>query len=408
MYLSKNFVKTQKENPSYEESVNAKLLIRAGFINQLMAWVYTYLPFGIRVLRKIENIIREEMENIGGQEIFMPSLQPKSNWQQTDRWDNYDTLFRFNSYYTNNDYVIWPTHEEIVTPLMKNFVFSYKDLPTYVFQIQNKFRDEKRAKSGILRGREFGMKDLYSFHTSKEDLDDYYEKAISAYKNIYKRVWIWDKTYLTYARGGTFSKYSHEFQTIASAWEDKIHICFKCNLAINEELIDEQNICPSCWNSELKKEKAIEVWNIFKLWTWFSNPFGFSYKDKEGQEKPVIMWCYWIGTGRLMGSIVEICYDENWIIWPENIAPYKYAIIPIWENWFSKSKEIYEFLKEKWQEVVLDDRDCSPWFKFKDADLIGYPYQIIVSDKTLEKWENIVEFKKRANGEKSFIDYKSL
>ena len=244
MRQSQLFTKTKKESPKDEEAINAQLLIRAGYIDKLMAGVYTYLPLGLRTLKNIETIIREEMESVDGQEILMPSLQPKANWETTGRWDGLDNLFRFTSHYSKIEYALGATHEEIISPLMGKFIFSYKDLPTAVFQFQNKFRDEKRAKSGILRGREFIMKDLYSFHIDEADLDDYYTRVKNAYTRIFERAGIGGITYYTYASGGTFAKYSHEFQTVCAAGEDTIHICDACNIAINEEIIGEQPVCP--------------------------------------------------------------------------------------------------------------------------------------------------------------------
>lgn len=295
MLQSELFTKTKREAPKDEEAINAQLLIRAGFVDKLMAGVYTFLPLGFLVLKKIENIIREEMVKIGGQEILMPALQPKANWQKTGRWETLDSLFQLKSRHLQTDYALGPTHEEVVSPLAKKFVFSYKDLPFYVFQIQNKFRDEIRAKSGLLRTREFLMKDLYSFHRDEKDLDKYYEKAIGAYQNIFEKVGLGNLTYLTFASGGSFSKYSHEFQTLTPAGEDTIYICEKCRVAVNEEIIKEQNSCPQCVNKKLKKEKAVEVGNIFKLKTKFSAPFDLKYKDEKGNEKEVIMGCYGVG-----------------------------------------------------------------------------------------------------------------
>ena len=273
MKQSKLFTKTSREAPKNATSLNHKLLIRAGFVDQVQSGVYTLLPLGLRVDRKIENIIRKKMEEVGGQEIFMPALHPKENWQKTGRWESVDDLFRFTSYYTKTELVLGSTHEEIISPLVKKFIISYKDLPQYIFQIQDKFRDEKRAKSGILRGREFIMKDLYSFHTDEKDLYDYYEKLKLAYLEIFDEVGIGDKTYLTFASGGTFAKYSHEFQTISKAGEDTIFICDKCNVAINKEIIKDQNKCPECRGDDFRKEKAIETGNIFSLKTKFSESF---------------------------------------------------------------------------------------------------------------------------------------
>lgn len=392
MRQSELFTKTKREAPRDEEAINAQLLIRAGFIDKLMAGVYTFLPLGLKTLKKIENIIREEMIKIHGQEILMPSLQPKSNWEQTGRWETYDSLFRFASYYSKTDYALGPTHEEIVSPLMKKFIFSYKDLPLYVFQIQNKFRDEKRVKSGLLRSREFLMKDLYSFHKDEKDLDDYYEKAKTAYKKIFKRIGIGNLTYLTFASGGTFSKYSHEFQTIAPAGEDKIHLCEKCKVAINEEIIKEQSSCPECGNKNLNIHKAIESGNIFKLKTKYSTPFNLKYKNEKGEEKDVMMGCYGIGPSRLIGVIVEIYHDEKGMIWPEAVAPFKVHLINLSEKRKAESEKIYNALQKNNVEVLYDDRkDISIGEKFADADLIGVPYRAVISEKTGNK----IEIKKR-------------
>jgi len=328
MLQSKLFTKTKREAPKDEESINAQLLIRAGFVDKLMAGVYTYLPLGWRVLKKIENIIREEMNAIGGQEIFMPALQPKENWATTGRWDSMDDLYKVKDS-SDREFALGPTHEEIVTPLAKKFINSYKDLPLCVYQFQNKFRMELRSKSGLLRGREFAMKDLYSFHIDEKDLDKYYEKAIKAYENIFNRAGLGGKTHITFASGGSFSKYSHEFQTLSDAGEDIIYICQKCGQAINKEIFGEIKICPNCEGKDFKEEKAIEVGNIFKLGTKYSAPFNLKYKDENGKEKDVVMGCYGIGPSRVMGTVVEINHDEKGIIWPESVAPFKAHLIDL-------------------------------------------------------------------------------
>ena len=332
MKQSELFTKTLREAPKDEDAVNAQLLIRAGFVDKLMAGAYTILPLGLMVRNNIERIIREEMVKLGGNEVAMPALQPKANWEKTGRWDNLDNLFRFTSHYSKIDYALGPTHEEVVSPLLKKFVLSYKDLPRYVFQLQNKFRDEARSKSGLLRGREFLMKDLYSFHTDEKDLDKYYEMAKKAYVRIYKRLGIGDSTYITFASGGSFSKYSHEFQTVAAAGEDTIYICDKCKIAINKEIIAEQSTCPQCGNAKLREEKAIEVGNIFKLMTKYSTPFGLAYRDERGNMNDVIMGCYGIGITRLMGTIVELFHDDRGVIWPEEVAPFRFHLIELKEG----------------------------------------------------------------------------
>jgi prolyl-tRNA synthetase len=332
----------------------------------------------------------------------MPALIPKENLVKTGRWDTFDVLFKLKSQ-TNNEYCLGATHEEIVTPLISEFISSYKNLPIFVYQIQTKFRDEKRAKSGILRGREFRMKDLYSFSKNEENLDSYYETVLNTYKKIYKRLGLSDITYVTYASGGDFTKYSHEFQTLSSVGEDLIHICDKCNIAINDEIIEDQKVCPVCGFSDLRKEKAIEVGNIFKLKTKFSEPFSVKYSDENNKENLVYMGCYGIGSSRVMGTIVEVSHDDSGIIWPEEIAPFKYHIIPIGkdEEVLKEANKLYNTYLEKGDEVLFDDRDESTGSKLKDADLISASYRIIVSKKTLE--QSKFELKKRSEEEVQLI-----
>jgi len=403
MRQSQLFTKTVKELPKDETSYNAQALIRAGFIDKVGAGIYSYLPLGKRVLDKICQIIREEMDAIGGQEILMTALVPKENLEASGRWDTFDVLFRL----AGNDqkeYALGATHEEIVTPLAKKFIFSYKDLPFGVYQIQTKFRNEKRAKAGLLRGREFLMKDLYSFHVDQADLDDYYDQAIKAYHRVYERLGLKDLTYLTYASGGSFSKYSHEFQTLAEAGEDLIYVCDKCHVAVNREIIGEQSSCPSCGNKKLVEKKAIEVGNIFKLGTKFSEPFGVRYKDQGGKENTALMGCYGIGPSRIMGTLVEIYHDDKGIIWPADIAPYKVHLLSLNEN--DRTEAIYIKLKQEGISVLYDDRDKPAGEKFADADLIGCPYRVVVSKKTL--MDNGVELKGRTSEAGKLIKLENL
>ena len=391
MKQSRLFTKTVKNLPKDESSYNAQALIRAGFIDKVGAGIYTYLPLGKIVLDKICSLIREEINEIGGQEILMSALVPRENWQTTGRWETFDALFRL----TGNDqkeYALGATHEEVVSPLAKNFVFSYKDLPFSVYQIQTKFRNEKRAKAGLLRGREFLMKDLYSFHVDQEDLDRYYDLATRAYQRIYERLGIGELTYLTYAAGGAFSKYSHEFQTVSSAGEDLIYVCDQCRVAVNQEIIEEQSVCPLCGEKKLEKKKAIEVGNIFKLGTKFSQPFELKYKDASGRENLVVMGCYGIGPSRIMGAIAEIYHDSKGLIWPANIAPYQVHLLSLNSN--DEAEKIYRQLQSEGVEVLYDDRELSAGEKFADADLIGCPYRVVVSAKTLAA--DSVELKARA------------
>lgn len=405
MKQSQLFTKTKKEAPKDEVSANARLLIRGGFVDKLTAGVYSFLPLGWRVMKKIENIIREEMNAAGGQEIFMPSLQPKANWEQTGRWDIMDDLYKVKDS-GGKEFALGPTHEEVIVPLVQKCVSSYKDIPFYAYQIQNKFRMELRAKSGLLRGREFLMKDLYSFHSDEKDLDGYYEKMKKSYMNIFSRVGLGNLTHLTFASGGTFSKYSHEFQTISEAGEDTIYICQKCQVAINKEIKNEMPACPECGGNDFLEKKAIETGNIFKLNDKFSKPFGLKIKNEKGEDKILIMGCYGIGLNRLMGAVAEAHNDEKGIIWPITIAPFQAHLLKI-KNEKSKIKideisdEIYSDLRKKGIEVLYDDREVSAGEKFADADLIGIPYRIVISEKSLKTGG--IELKKRNEKESEII-----
>ncbi|TAN33406.1 prolyl-tRNA synthetase [Patescibacteria group bacterium] len=403
MRYSQLFGKTSKTAPADADSVNAQLLTKGGFIAKQMAGVYNYLPLGLRVLTKIQNIIREEMNAIGGNEILMPALTLEESYKETGRDVVLaDILFKSEGR-DGSKMVLNPTCEEVITPLVKKFVFSHRDLPLAVYQIQNKFRNEPRAKSGLLRGREFNMKDLYSFHKDENDLNEYYEKAKQAYFNIYNRVGLGDITVLTYASGGAFSKYSHEFQTLTDIGEDTIYLCEKCKVAVNKEIIDEQKACPSCGNKKLIEQKAVEVGNIFKLRTKFSDAFSFYYADENGKQKIVEMGTYGIGPSRLMGALVEVFHDDKGIIWPEAVAPYQYHLLTIGkEAEAAKAGEkLYADLLKKDTEVLYDDRDASPGAKLADADLLGIPTRLVISKKTLEK--NSVEVKKRNEKEAKLV-----
>jgi len=393
MKQSQLFTKTQKNISAEEVSKNAQFLIKGGFINKEIAGVYTFLPLGLRVFKKFEEIIREEMNKIGGQELILTTLQNPEVWKKTGRWgDNVIDVWFKTKLKNGRELGLGTTHEEQITNLMKNFILSYKDLPVYAYQFQTKFRNEIRSKSGIMRTREFVMKDLYSFNLDQDSLDKFYEKAADAYDKIFARFGIADKTYKTFASGGSFSKYSHEFQTISSAGEDIIYIDEDKKIAINKEVYGDEIIEElGLDKNKLKKEKSIEVGNIFKLGTKFSEALGLYYRDDKGKEKPVVMGSYGIGPARSIGTVVELFSDEKGIIWPEEVAPFKVHLISLKEN--EKAEEIYNnFLKNN-IEVLYDDRDISPGEKFADADLIGIPYRFVVSKKTLG--EDSLELKKR-------------
>lgn len=396
--LSQFPIKTLKSIPNWSDNTSTWYLLQWWFIRQEIAWAYNYLPLWLRVLRNIEKIIREEMNKINWQEILMTSLASKESWEKTWRWDTVSVLFKV-PWAWNKEYALSPTHEEVVVPLLWEFINSYKDLPISVYQFQTKFRNEPRAKSWLLRWREFLMKDMYSFHTNDKCFEEYYEKCKIAYKNVFDRLWIWKDTYMTLADGGDFTeRYSHEYQTILPIWEDEIHICDSCKIAFNKEIINSESFeCIQCKNKNLRKEKACEVWNIFPLETKFSAPFKVQYTDENWKSHTCIMWCYWIWVSRLVWVIAEYFCDDKWLSWPENIAPFSHYIILIWDN-FEKAKKIAEQIEIKWWDVIIDDREKF-WFwqKIRDAELLWIPNIIVISDKTIEKWW--YEFRKRKDND---------
>ena len=401
MKQSKLFTKTSKTFPKDEVSKNAQLLIRAGFINKEMAGVYSFLPLGLRVLNKISDIVRDEMNKVGGQEVYMTVLQSPEAWQKSGRWSDEVVDNWFKTHLKNGSEVgLGFTHEEALTALLKRFVSSYKDLPFYPYQIQEKFRNETRAKSGIMRGREFFMKDLYSFSRSKKEHDEFYEKIKQSYLNVFTRVGLGDRTCITFASGGTFSKYSHEFQTVTEAGEDIIYIDKEKNIAINQEVyIDEVIKDLGLDKEKMIKAKAVEVGNIFSLGYKFSEALNLTYKDEAGKEELVYMGSYGIGPSRLMGAVAEILSDEKGMVWPESIAPFRVHLISL--NKDEEAEKIYDELVGAGIEVLFDDRDVRAGEKFADSDLIGIPYRAVVSEKSLG--QGGVEIKKRNQVESEII-----
>lgn len=398
MRQSQLISKTTRENPTDEVSVNAKLLTRAGFIDKLMAGVYSFLPLGLKVLKKIEQIIREEMNAVGGQEILLPALHPKENWETTGRWKDpgREVMFQLKGR-GDREYGLGWTHEEIITPIAKKFVTSYRDLPAAVYQIQDKFRDEPRAKSGLLRGREFIMKDMYSFHRDTTDLSQYYGTVREAYQKIFTRIGV--NALTVEASGGAFSKYSHEFQVVTPAGEDIVLSCSACDFAQNREIaeVKSEANCPRCKKGTIQAQRAIEVGNIFELKTRFSQAFQLTYMDEQGKDQYVLMGCYGIGLGRVAGAVVEVFHDENGIIWPAAVAPYAVQLVALQDSSAVRSvaDKLYKTLQDSKIEVLYDDRmDASAGEKFADADLIGLPMRMVVSEKTLA--EDSVELKARA------------
>ncbi len=397
MRFSQLFTKTSKDYPKDETSVSCQLLLRAGYIDKVAAGIYTLLPLGFKTIQNIIGIVREEMTALGGQEILMPGLIPQDFLVMTDRWKTLDVLFKVEGQ-NDKHYGLGATHEEIVTPMARGFILSYRDLPFSVFQIQNKFRNEIRAKSGVLRTREFLMKDLYSFHTDEEDLDKFYDSATQAYWKIFERVGIKDKTRFVYASGGTFSQYSHEFQTETEAGEDEIYLCKQCATGVNREIVTDGFKCPACQGEEYEIKKAIETGNIFKLKTKFSEPFDLNFVDQDGSKKLVQMGCYGIGIQRLMGAVAEINHDDKGLIWPKSVAPYQVHLLALGDN-HDRAEEIYKTLHEKGVEVLYDDRDISAGEKFADADLMGLPVRLVISERTGEQ----IEMKNRHNAETELL-----
>ncbi|MCA9358026.1 prolyl-tRNA synthetase [Candidatus Kaiserbacteria bacterium] len=402
MRQTKLFTRTKKEAPADEVAKNAQLLIRAGYIHKNMAGAYTFLPLGLRVVEKINRIIREEMNAVGSVEMFMPSLQDPELWKKTDRWsdEKVDVWFKSELQAGGEIGFGW-THEEVITDIMRQFVSSYKDLPFSAYQIQTKFRNEMRAKSGIMRTREFWMKDLYSFAATQEQHDEMYEAIAAAYERVYKRLGIGDKTYKTFASGGAFSKFSHEYQTLADAGEDVVYVSEGKGIAINEEVLQEADLSElGVTRDELEERKSIEVGNIFSLGTKFSEAIGLTYKDETGEVKPVIMGSYGIGPARSMGTVVDLLSDEKGIVWPESIAPFTVHLVGLnledeeVRDW---ADGIYAALKARGAEVLFDDRDVRPGEKFADSDLIGIPYRVVVSRKGREA--GTFEVVTRATGE---------
>lgn len=404
MRFSETFVTTLREAPKDAETVNHKLLVRAGYVRQLMAGVYTYLPLGLKVLNKISQIIREEMNAIGGIEVLMPLMHPSENWKKTGGWDNIDVLFKIKSR-TKKDYALAQSNEETVTPLAKEFLRTCKDLPLSIYHINWKFRDELRSKSGILRGREFLMKDLYSWHLTQEDFERFYEIAKKAYLKVFNRMGLTAK--VTEASGGGFSeKISYEFEVLTDAGEANILYCDKCDYCINVDDIDKYKKgenCPSCKKSKLKSALASEVGNVFDLGQKYTKAFDFKVQNEKGEMVYPIMGCYGIGISRTMGVIVEKFHDENGIIWPKSVSPFDVHLIGL----NGRGEDLYKKLKEKNIDVLFDDRDVSAGEKFSDADLIGIPIRLVVSDKTgdLSAQAGKIEYKERNSEHAELLNF---
>lgn len=411
MRQTKLFTRTKKEAPADEVSKNAELLIRGGFIHKEMAGVYSYLPLGLRVIKKIENIIRDEMNSVGGVEMKTSIIQNKEIWERTKRWSDEEVDIWFKTKLKSGGEVglSW-SNEENFANILTQYVSSHKDLPLYLYDFKDIFRNETRSKSGMLRGREFFWKALYSFSRDEAEHNVFYEKMKKSYLNVFSRVGIGHMTYLTFASGGVFSKYSHEFQTLTSAGEDTIYVSEDKGLAVNKEVFDDEVLASlGLDKGRLKESKAIELGNIFSLGTGKSQALGLSFTDKNGEKRPVFMGSYGIGLGRLMGTVVEALSDDKGIIWPEAIAPFKVHLLLLGESEkvASEAEKIYEALTRKNIEVLFDDRrDVSAGEKFADADLLGIPWRAVVSERSLK--EGGIEIKKRTEERGKIISLEEL
>lgn len=411
MKQSHLFTKTRKEAPKDEVSKNAQLLIRAGYVHKELAGVYSYLPLGLRTLNRIVQVIREEMNAVGGQELIMSALQDKELWARTDRWDDekVDNWFK-TTLKSGGETGLGITHEEPLTRIMSEHISSYRDLPVYAYQFQNKFRNEMRAKSGIMRGKEFLMKDLYTF--SKDDAQHAadYEKVRSAYRRIFERMGIGDKTYVTFADGGIFSDFSEEFQTLSDAGEDTIYVHEEKHIAVNKEVYTDENLAKlGIAKEELVEKKAIETGNIFHLGTRFSDAIGLTFKDEDGTTKPVVMGSYGIGPTRLMGTLVEVLSDEKGIVWPKEVAPFALHLVSLpgkSDDVQKEAQHVYDELIAHGIAVLWDDRDVRAGEKFADSDLIGIPMRLVVSERSLA--EGGYELVERATGNSSLVPESAL
>ncbi len=401
MLQSQLFSRTLRENPKDAVSANAQLLERGGFIYKNSAGVYSYLPLGWRVLNKIAQVVREEMNALGAQELLMPALVERKYWEITGRW-NVDIGYEVRGKEDKQpDFFLGWTHEEVLTEIASKFISSYKDLPFSAYQIQTKFRNEPRAKSGILRGKEFIMKDLYSFHDSEEDLFKFYEECKKSYKKIFDRMSL--KAIDTVAAGGAFTAaHTHEFQVLSDVGEDEIIYCEKCEYAENIEISnllrsDLNRLCPKC-GGEVSLEKAIEVGNVFPLGTKYSEAFNLKFISQKGEKQLVVMGSYGIGLGRAMGTIVEIHHDDKGIIWPEAVAPFRVHLIELGR---ASAKKVYQDLQNAKVEVLYDDRQASAGEKLTDADLLGVPWRWVISEKTGDK----VEVKRRDSEKAELVNH---
>lgn len=406
MRLSKLFTKTRKNAPGDETAKNAQLLIKAGYIHKEMAGVYVFMPLGLKVIENIKQIVRDEMNAIGGQEVQMSVLQPKEIFEKTDRWDDKKVDNWFKTKLVNGTELgMGLTHEEPIVDMLSDYISSYKDLPLLIYQIQGKFRNELRAQAGLLRGREFVMKDMYSFARDQKEHEEIYEKVAAAYARVYERLGIGDITYRTYADGGIFtSQFSDEFQMLSSVGEDTIYIDKENKIAVNKEVYDDERLAKTdIEKSRLEEERAIEVGNIFPLESKYTDALNVFYTNESGEKQSIIAGCYGIGVSRLVGALAEHFADDKGLVWPEEVAPAKVYIARLGDipHVVSAADKLYKQLTDAGTTVLYDDRDMRPGEKFADADLLGIPYRVVVSEKTLQN--KTIEFKPRNKDQVEYI-----
>lgn len=409
MKVSQMFTRTSKTAPADEVAKNAQLLIRAGYVYKEMAGAYAYLPLGLRVVEKIKQIVREEMNSIGSNELIMTSLQNKAVWEKTGRWDDKVVDIWFKTHLQDGTEVgLGWSHEEPIVEMLRQYVSSYKDLPISLYQFQTKMRNELRAKSGVMRGREFVMKDMYSFHASSEDLENYYSQTITAYKRVYERLGIGDDTYVTFASGGAFTKFSHEFQTICDAGEDVIYLHRERNIAINEEVIDDAVVELGIERGDLEVVKTAEVGNIFNFGTQKTDEMGLYYTDQAGRQQSLWIGSYGIGVTRIMGVLAEKLADERGLVWPDSVAPFRLYLVQIGVGLTesTEAEKLCEIAQSWGVEVLYDDSDKRPGEKFADADLLGIPHRVVISTKTIEVGK--YEYKSRLSDETHMVSIEEL
>ncbi len=412
MRQSHLFTKTRKEAPADETSTNAQLLIKAGFIHKEMAGVYAFLPLGKRVIEKISNIVRDEMNTLGGQEVQMTTLQPKELFEKTDRWDDSKVDNWFKTKLANGTELgMGLTHEEPIVDALSDYISSYKDLPVYVYQIQPKFRNELRAKSGLLRGREFLMKDMYSFARTQEEHTELYEKAAEAYHRVYERMGLGDITYRTYADGGIFTtSFSDEFQTVNDVGEDTIYLHEGKRIAVNKEIYTDENLAKlGLKKDELVEKHAVEVGNIFPLESKYTDALNVYYTDEKGDKQHIVAGCYGIGISRLMGVVAEVFADDKGLVWPKEVAPFAVHLISLGDSKeiIIEAERLYQNLADNNIQVLFDDRSkIRPGEKFADADLIGIPLRLVISDKTIAAGK--IEVKSRTATESEMMSFEEI